>query len=164
MWLGSWVAVAVAVAVAGSRSSFSSTPILGTSICCEHGPKKKQNKPVGDLAQTTQFNSSWSLLFRRGVILLCSAVAITHTLALIIQAWAQPPEERRKTVRAWSSHDSGSRCCPRWVPVIPQPISIRHLRKEAHSVGMLDLVTPLKFPVWDTLLGVWPIHIECNIM
>ena len=41
MWLGS--GVAVAVVKAGSYSS-DSTPSLGTSICCECGPKKTKNK------------------------------------------------------------------------------------------------------------------------
>ena len=45
--LGSGVDVAVAVAVAGSCSS-DQTPSLGTSICCECGPKeqKKKNKTL----------------------------------------------------------------------------------------------------------------------
>jgi len=43
MWLGSHIAVAVVLA--GSCSSHS-TPILGTSMCCGHGPKK--NKKIKD--------------------------------------------------------------------------------------------------------------------
>ena len=44
-WLRSGVVVAVAGAGAGSCSS-DSTPSLGTSICCEYGPKKTINQSI----------------------------------------------------------------------------------------------------------------------
>ena len=45
MRLGS--SVAVAVVKAGSYSC-NSTPSLGTSICCGHGPKKKKEGDTGE--------------------------------------------------------------------------------------------------------------------
>ena len=46
MWLGS--GVAVAVVQAGSYSS-DETPSLGTSICCQCGPKKQQTNKQTNL-------------------------------------------------------------------------------------------------------------------